>query len=130
MHESILIADDDAGVREILRTALERAGYVTIEAADGSQALAALRTMRFDLLITSVAMPERDGLEVLESLRYQRTAPKVIAMSDAWDGACLPAAMKLGAQALLPKPWTNRTLLDTVGAVLHGTATVSVSSRN
>jgi CheY-like chemotaxis protein len=124
MYETILIADDDAEVREILREALEQAGYVTLAAADGNEALMALRTMQFDLLITDIVMPERDGLEMIDVLRYERTAPKVIAMSGAWDGVCLPAAMKLGAQALLPKPWKNQTLLDTVRAVLDGKASV------
>src|SRR6202163_2401344 len=84
MHETILIADDDAEVRDILREALERAGYVTVAAADGSEALTALRSMQFDLLITDIAMPERDGLEMMEALRYERNSPKVIAMSGAW----------------------------------------------
>jgi hypothetical protein len=60
---------------------------------------------------------------ILDALRYERTAPKVIAMSGAWDGLCLPAAAKLGAQAVLPKPWENQRLLDTVRAVLGGSAT-------
>ena len=124
MHETILIADDDAEVRGILREALERAGYVTVEAADGNEALTALRTMQFDLLITDIAMPERDGLEMMEALQYERNSPKVIAMSGAWEGVCFPAATKLGARALLPKPWKNRILLDTVRAVLDSSAAV------
>jgi CheY-like chemotaxis protein len=127
MHETILIADDDAEVREILRHTLERAGYVTAEAADGSEALSAVRTMRFDLLITDLAMPERDGLELLEVLRYERWAPKVIAMSGAWDGLCFPAAAKLGALAALPKPWRTQALLDTVRTVLDGHAALPLA---
>jgi len=122
MYETILIADDDAGVREILRHTLEHAGYVTAEAADGSEALSAVRSMRFDLLITDLAMPERDGLELLEVLRYERWAPKVIAMSGAWDALCFPAAAKLGALAALPKPWETKVLLETVRSVLDGRA--------
>ena len=68
MHETILIAGDDVEVRAILRQALERAGYVTAEAADGSEMLAVLRFMQFDLLITDMAMPER-------------VAPKMIPMA-------------------------------------------------
>ena len=120
MQETILIADDDEDLRFILRTTLERAGYVVAEAADGTQALDAVRAMQFDLLITDIAMPERDGLELLELLRYEKKAPKVIALSGAWDGICLPAAARLGAHAALPKPWRNKTLLKTVRAVLDG----------
>lgn len=125
MHETILIADDDAEVRDILRHTLERAGYITAEAADGGEALSAIRTMQFDLLITDLAMPERDGLELIELLRYERQPPKVIAMSGAWDGLCLPAAEKLGALAALPKPWRTQALLDTVRAVLDGETVAS-----
>jgi CheY-like chemotaxis protein len=124
MHETILIADDDAAVRGILRAALERAGYVTVEAADGNEALTALRTMQFDLLIADIAMPERVSLEMIEALRYERNSPKLIAMSGDWDGVCFPAATKLGAQALLPKPWKKQALLDTVRAVLDSNAAV------
>jgi two-component system OmpR family response regulator len=120
MQETILIADDDAEVRDTLRCALERAGYVTVEASDGGEALGALREMQFDLLITDLHMPEYDGLELLEALRYRQRAPKVIAMSGAWDGVCLPAASKLGALGAIHKPWRTQELLNLVRAVLDG----------
>jgi CheY-like chemotaxis protein len=125
--ETILIADDDPDVREILKHTLERAGYITAEAVDGCEALMAVRTMQFDLLITDLAMPERDGLELLEALRFERRVPKVIALSGAWDGLCLPAAAKLGAHAALPKPWRTQELLDTVRAVLDAQPAASLS---
>lgn len=113
-----MIADDDAEVRDTLRCTLELAGYVTAGAADGSEALNALREMHFDLLITDLQMPECDGLELLDALRYRQDGPKVIAMSGAWDGVCLPAASKLGALAAIHKPWRTQELLSVVRAVL------------
>ena len=120
MQETILIADDDAEIRDILRYTLEHAGYVTAGAADGGEVLTVLREMQFDLLITDLQMPECDGLELLDALRYRQSAPKVIAMSGAWDGACLPTASKLGALATMHKPWRARELLSLVRAVLDG----------
>jgi DNA-binding response OmpR family regulator len=120
MNETILIADDDADVRDTLRCTLELAGYATAGAADGGEALTALREMQFDLMITDLQMPEYDGLELLDALRYRQSAPKVIAMSGAWDGVCLPAASKLGALATIHKPWRTQELLNLVRAVLDG----------
>ena len=120
MHETILIADDDVDVRAIMRLTLEREGYVISQVDNGKQALDALRCISFDLLITDLAMPEKDGLELLEALPYEPAPPKIIAMSGAWDGVCLPAATKLGARAVVPKPWQIGPLLDTVHSVLDG----------
>ena len=119
MQKTILIADDDPEIRETLRCLLECAGYVTVEASDGAEALAAVRGMQFDLLITDVQMPELDGLELLEALRYRQQAPRVIAISGAWDGVCLPVASKLGAFAALHKPWRKEELLDLVREALQ-----------
>jgi two-component system OmpR family response regulator len=125
VQETILIADDDAEIRDILRCTLESAGYVTAGAADGDEVLTALRELQFDLLITDLQMPECDGLELLDALRYRQSAPKVIAMSGAWDGACLPAASKLGALAAIHKPWRKQELLNLVRAVLDGETVTS-----
>jgi DNA-binding NtrC family response regulator len=125
MQETILIADDDAEIRDILRCTLEHAGYVTAGAADGGEVLSVLREMQFDLLITDLQMPECDGLELLDALRYRQSAPKVIAMSGAWDGACLPAACRLGALATIHKPWRAQDLLNLVRVVLDGETVTS-----
>lgn len=130
MQETILIADDDAEIRDVLRCTLERAGYIAIAAADGGEALSALREMQFELLITDLQMPECDGLELLDALRYRQIAPKVIAMSGAWDGVCLPAASKLGALAAIHKPWRTQDLLNIVRAVLDGEPAPSPATLN
>jgi CheY-like chemotaxis protein len=74
--------------------------------------------MRFDLVITDLMMPERDGLELLEFLRYLSAPPRIMAISGAWDGACLAMASKLGAQAVLPKPWRRDELLAAVRSLI------------
>lgn len=68
---TILIADDDAALRELLRAALEAAGYRVVEAADGVEALQLAAHERPDLLILDISMPRLDGWAVLRQLEAQ-----------------------------------------------------------
>lgn len=65
----ILIADDRASSRELLRTVLERSGYEVIEAGDGQEALARAREASPDLILLDLQMPKLDGYGVLAELR-------------------------------------------------------------
>lgn len=69
MQSQILIADDNPGGRELLRTILERDGYEIIEACDGQEALDLLRDRTPQLIILDIHMPRRDGFTVLAALR-------------------------------------------------------------
>jgi len=71
-----------------------------------------------DLLISDIVMPERDGLEILRSLRKDFAGLKVIVMSGAFDGRFLRAAEMLGAHATLQKPLKMNLVLETVREVL------------
>ena len=65
----VLVADDNAAGRELVRTVLERLGYEITEAADGWEALRAARELRPDLIILDLNMPRMDGFEVIRELR-------------------------------------------------------------
>jgi two-component system, cell cycle response regulator DivK len=67
--KKILIADDKATSRELLRTVLERQGYAVTEAADGEEALQKAQTEAPDLILLDLQMPRRTGYEVLGELR-------------------------------------------------------------
>ena len=67
--ERILIADDKAGGRELVRAVLERCGYVIYEAADGIEALRAARNIHPDLIVLDLNMPGVDGFGVIRELR-------------------------------------------------------------
>ena len=69
MAQSILIIDDEAGVRELLADALKLAGFETLTAADAMIALTMLRTTKPDLLIVDINMPLMDGFEFIERIR-------------------------------------------------------------
>ena len=69
MSDTILIADDEKEIRELLRLYLENAGFQVVQAADGEQALAAFRAGGIDLCLLDIMMPKVNGYEVLKKIR-------------------------------------------------------------
>lgn len=121
--KSILLVDDDLACRCALRLALKRAGYEVSEAGNGSEALERLQKADFDLMITDVIMPEKEGLETLVEAREQLPNLPVIVMSGGtWEIKPLinlRAASSLGANRVLQKPFHPEELLKAVRGVLH-----------
>lgn len=120
-RKTILVAEDDELVRTLIRRSLEQAGYDVHEAADGDQALAAVRDTRFDLVITDIVMPEKDGLEMIIYLRKAAPQTSIIAISGIQPDLYLENAALLGATRTLSKPFTSRQLLQIVSEVLTPT---------
>lgn len=111
---TILIADDDTLIRDLLRQLLEGAGYEIIEAGNGSEVRKQLREKAADLLIIDLVMPEEEGLETIRILKSQQSGLKIIAMSGAFGGQFLKPATYFGADAVLEKPFQTDRLLATV----------------
>ncbi len=104
---SILIVDDEAPIRALLRHILEEDGHQVREAANGQIGLTLYREDPADLVITDILMPERDGMEVTLALTQEFLNAKVIAMSGAsGDNNFLNVAKLLGARQVLRKPFT------------------------
>jgi DNA-binding response OmpR family regulator len=114
----VLIADDDDGIRTLYGRILARAGYEVVEAADGNQALDSIRKGMFDVLITDLVMPNREGLETIRVIRKGHSKLKIIAVSGAIGGGYLKVASKLGADAALTKPVSPEDLLAAVEAAM------------
>ncbi|HEY7369637.1 MAG TPA: response regulator, partial [Thermoanaerobaculia bacterium] len=74
----VLVADDDSGLRRVVRDAFERAGHEVEIAADGEEALERFREGSFDLVVTDLAMPGRTGLELTEEIRKVSRVPILI----------------------------------------------------
>ena len=72
MKYVILIADDEAEIRDLLRLYLENNGYDVLEAADGLEALTILEKEHIDLAVLDIMMPRMDGLHVLKKLKTWR----------------------------------------------------------
>ena len=70
-----LIADDDAGIRDVLRMACEQAGFTVSMAADGQEALEMAGRLQPDLIVLDIGMPEMDGLEVCREVRKTSAVP-------------------------------------------------------
>ena len=112
---SILIIDDEAGIRALLRTTLEAAGYEVTEAANGRQGLERYRHAPVDVIITDIAMPEMNGLDLILELTRQFLDVKVIAISGVGrESNALDVAKLLGARRILHKPFSMPQLLDAV----------------
>jgi signal transduction histidine kinase/ActR/RegA family two-component response regulator len=101
----LLVADDDPDIRQVLSDRLTSDGYVVQIAADGREALLAIRSQKFDALIADITMPEVSGLEVLREVRKEQPLLPVIIITAADARERALAAVQAGAQAYLLKPF-------------------------
>jgi CheY-like chemotaxis protein len=118
----ILIVDDDAGVRQVLRSMLVPAGYHVEVAVNGREAVERLREETFDLVITDLVMPEQEGIETIKILRRDFPGVKIIAISGAFGGDYLRIAGYLGAHRTLAKPVRMDTVIRAVEETLQSGA--------
>jgi len=120
-ERSILVVEDEEGVRLVVQAALERGGYRVTTATNGLEATRLLAEGQYGLVLTDVLMPDKDGIEVISDLRREHPELPVIAMS---GGGRLPrdgylaVARHLGAHAILQKPFTVDQLIATVERLL------------
>jgi DNA-binding response OmpR family regulator len=116
---SILVVDDEPQILQLLSDVLSRAGYQVSTASNGHDALAICKERAFDLVITDLVMPTREGLETIQQLRSgSASAMPIIAMSGAFDGRYLRLAKNLGANRVLEKPIEPEVLLENVQGLL------------
>lgn len=104
MGYKILIADDEAEIRDVLRLYLEKDGYDVIEAADGIEAMEKLRKASPDLAILDIMMPGLDGYRVLRNIRENNNIP-VIMLSAKDTDADKILGLDLGADDYITKPF-------------------------
>src|SRR5271156_1187310 len=112
---TVLVADDDPGIRLVLHHRLEAAGYRVEEAFDSQSALEALLSNRHDVALLDIMMPGIGGLEVLSAARDQSSRTLIIVITAASTMNNAVEAMKRGAHDYLTKPFEN---LDLVAAAV------------
>ncbi len=115
----ILVVDDDRVTRHVLSKVLTGAGFSTSVAKDGVEALHALRTKRFDLLLLDVWMPRMNGLDLLAKLRTRKTRPRVVVMTSDDAPETLLKAVREQAFKYVHKPVDATLLLQTVRETLR-----------
>src|SRR5919199_2242246 len=103
----ILVIEDDPGVAEVLRLALQSEGYTVEVAADGEQGLRSLQQRRYRLLLLDLLLPGLDGLDVLRALRQDPAyrPPVVVILSALHGRADVLQALEAGADDYLTKPF-------------------------
>jgi DNA-binding NtrC family response regulator len=111
---SILIIDDEAEIRESLQTLLELEGYEVEAAATGEEGLSMLGEHPFDLVLLDLALPDRNGIELLPEIRVLDFQVAIIMITAYGTVEDAVKAMQAGAVNFLQKPWDNEKLLADV----------------
>lgn len=119
MAISLLIAEDQADIRELLALNLRQAGYDVTAVADGAAALAAQLEQPRDLLVLDLMMPGLDGLEVCKALRGRGSAAPILMLTAKSTELDRVLGLELGADDYLTKPFSLPELLARVKALLR-----------
>lgn len=111
---TVLVVDDDAGMRDLIRSMLESAQYQVVVATSGVSALPLFREHRPQLVITDILMPDKDGIETVREIRRIDPQAKIIAVSGGGRAKYtdfLRIAQEFGAAEVLEKPFRREDLL-------------------
>jgi DNA-binding NtrC family response regulator len=118
---TILVVDDEASIRRTLREILEYEDYGVDAVVDGEEALSAIRSNAYDLVLLDVKMPKLDGMEVLKAIAEEAPELPVVMISGHGTIETAVEATKLGAYDFIEKPPDlNRLLLTVRNALDHG----------
>jgi len=128
--ETVLVAEDEAAVRGLVRVVLESAGYFVLEACDGREALDVARDHegRVDLLVTDVIMPGMNGRDLSRALRQDRPDIRVLFTSGYTDSVVVQAGLLSPATSFLQKPFAPATLLEVIRDLLDRNSEVAGES--
>jgi DNA-binding response OmpR family regulator len=118
MH-SILVAEDQADIRELIVLNLQQAGYAVTAVADGQAALASQAERASDLLVLDLMMPSLDGLEVCKALRSRGRATPILMLTAKSTELDRVLGLELGADDYLTKPFSMAEFLARVKALLR-----------
>ena len=118
MAISVLVAEDDKNIADLLQMYLEKEGYAVTVASDGGQALAKFRAIAPDLVLLDLMMPVMDGWSVCKAIREESQTPVIMltAKSETDDKV---AGLKSGADDYITKPFEMKEVLARIEAVLR-----------
>jgi DNA-binding response OmpR family regulator len=116
----ILLVDDDALVRKVVRVVLEAEGHVVTDAPDGPTALAAADGDPPQAVVLDLVIPGMDGFDVCRKLKQSDHAPKVLVLTSVPQGQADEEARQAGADDVMSKPFSALELLDRVSKLVSG----------
>lgn len=116
----LLIVDDEANIREVVREYAEFSGYDVEEAEDGIQAVSLCRIHDYDLIIMDIMMPKLDGFSACKEIKKEKDIP-VIMMSARGEEYDKLFGFELGIDDYVTKPFSPKELMARVNAVLNRT---------
>lgn len=120
MSKTILIVDDSASLRQVVKIALTNAGYAVIEAEDGKDALKKLEGKRVNLIISDVNMPVMDGIEFLKNVKVSpahKFTPVIMLTTEGGEDKKMQG-QQAGARAWVVKPFKPEQLLAAVSKLV------------
>ena len=120
MAKNVLIVDDSASMRQMLRFTLQKAGFNVTEGADGKEGLRQLPLSRPDLIITDLNMPNMDGLDFIRGVRAQanfKFTPILMLTTESED-TMKQAGKSAGATGWIVKPFQPERLLQVIARVV------------
>ena len=124
---TVLVVDDEASIREVVRRYLEADGFAVVEAADGEDALLLFHERTPDVVVLDVALPVLDGIEVLRRLRAVSAVP-VIMLSARVEESDRVIGLSVGADDYVTKPFSARELTLRVKNLLRRQTAASVAA--
>jgi len=122
MATKILIVDDEPFVRDLLEKVLRRGGHEVVACATADDALAKLRSSRFDLLLTDVVMPGMDGFDLLRRVKAVHPTIKVIVLTGYARMQSISDFLLYGADDYIAKPFQVHELVAAVDRVTAAAA--------
>ena len=114
----VLVIEDEAPIRKLLRTGLTSQGFEVLEASDGHRALAQLFSNR-DVITLDLGLPDVDGLELLRRIRERRDDLPIVVLRSRSDEAVKVQALDLGADDYITKPFGMNELIARIRAALR-----------
>ena len=129
MAVSVLVAEDDKNIAELLQMYLEKEGYAVTVAYDGGQALTKFRAIQPDLVLLDVMMPVMDGWGVCRTIRSESQIP-IIMLTAKGETDDKVSGLKAGADDYITKPFEMKEVLARIEAVLRRTTGVSAEKKS
>jgi len=117
----ILICDDEAGLRTVIKKYADFEGYESVEACDGAEAVQACKKEKFDAVIMDIMMPEMDGFTAVGEIRKFSGVP-VIMLSARGEEYDKVSAFELGVDDYVTKPFSSKEIMLRIAAILRRSA--------